>query len=694
MAFVVADRVKETSTSTGTGTITLAGAVTGFQSFAAVGNGNTTYYCIASQSANEWEVGLGTYTSSGTTLARTTVLSSSNGGSLVNFSAGTKDVFVTYPAGYSVYSDGTRASGTWAINISGNAATATTATALTGGDSNFYGLLYNALSGDLNTYNNPGLISAEYTGSTNRPTASNGHYIQISDAGGTDVKTQWYFPSSGVTPYMRLMWGNANWLSWQALLTSGNYSGYSNFSGAVYGTIFYDYNDTGYYLDPNSTSNSALRIRGGALHGPNPTWGAYLYVGTDGTPGTSYASVCTTNGNLHLDAVDGYAIYLNNYSTNSYTIASQSIRSPIFYDLNNTGYYVDPASTSNLNGLTVASTISGSISGNAATATNISNTGTVTLATATESNSIYITAPSYTTDQPVKLLNFDWYSNVFSMGNIRSGATPSNGFGFYYTASGGSRTEIARFDTTGYLTSYTSFRAPIFYDSNNTGYYVDPAGTSNLNGLTVASTISGSISGTAATATNIANGAANRIPYQTGSSATAFIAAPTSSSTYLQWNGTAFTWAAAGGSAATITNDTSTNATYYPSFLTATSGSLSDIRVSSTKLTFNPSTGALTSTSLSASSDERLKTNWRDLPEDFISRLAQVKHGVYDRTDAPVTQVGVSGQSLALVLEHAVVKQNDGMLAVEYGNAALVACIELAKEVVELKKILRKSGKL
>ena len=76
MAFVVADRVKETSTSTGTGTITLAGAVTGFQSFAAVGNGNTTYYCIAHQSANEWEVGLGTYTSSGTTLARTTVLSS------------------------------------------------------------------------------------------------------------------------------------------------------------------------------------------------------------------------------------------------------------------------------------------------------------------------------------------------------------------------------------------------------------------------------------------------------------------------------------------------------------------------------------------------------------------------------------------------------------------------------------------
>jgi len=98
MAFVVADRVKETTTTTGTGTVTLLGASTGFQSFAAVGNGNTTYYTIAGQTGGEWEVGIGTYTSSGTTLARTTVFSSSNSGSLVNFSAGTKDVFVTYPA--------------------------------------------------------------------------------------------------------------------------------------------------------------------------------------------------------------------------------------------------------------------------------------------------------------------------------------------------------------------------------------------------------------------------------------------------------------------------------------------------------------------------------------------------------------------------------------------------------------------
>ena len=98
MAFVLADRVKETTTTTGTGTVTLAGASTGYQSFSAIGDGNSTYYTIAGQGTSEWEVGIGTYTSSGTTLSRDTVLASSNSGSLVNFSAGTKDVFVTYPA--------------------------------------------------------------------------------------------------------------------------------------------------------------------------------------------------------------------------------------------------------------------------------------------------------------------------------------------------------------------------------------------------------------------------------------------------------------------------------------------------------------------------------------------------------------------------------------------------------------------
>lgn len=107
MPLVLADRVKETTTTVGTGTITLAGAATGFQSFSVIGNGNTTYYTIAGQGNGEWEIGIGTYTASGTTLSRDTVLASSAGApTKTNFSSGTKDVFVTYTAARSVNVDG------------------------------------------------------------------------------------------------------------------------------------------------------------------------------------------------------------------------------------------------------------------------------------------------------------------------------------------------------------------------------------------------------------------------------------------------------------------------------------------------------------------------------------------------------------------------------------------------------------
>jgi hypothetical protein len=107
MALILADRVRETSTSTGTTAITLSGAYTGFQTFSAtVGNSNTTYYTIANVVTGEWEVGIGTYTTSGNTLSRDTVLASSNSGSLVNFTSGSKDVFVTQPAERALYLNG------------------------------------------------------------------------------------------------------------------------------------------------------------------------------------------------------------------------------------------------------------------------------------------------------------------------------------------------------------------------------------------------------------------------------------------------------------------------------------------------------------------------------------------------------------------------------------------------------------
>lgn len=99
MAFVLKDRVKETCSAPGTGTVTLLGASTGYVAFSVIGDGNSTYYCIADQSGNNWEIGFGTYTASGTTLSRDTVISTSAGNtSKIDFSTGTQDVFVTYPA--------------------------------------------------------------------------------------------------------------------------------------------------------------------------------------------------------------------------------------------------------------------------------------------------------------------------------------------------------------------------------------------------------------------------------------------------------------------------------------------------------------------------------------------------------------------------------------------------------------------
>ena len=337
MPLVLADRVKETTTTTGTGTVTLLGAVTGYQSFSAIGNANTTYYCIAGQTTSEWEVGIGTYTSAGTTLSRDTVLASSNAGALVTFSAGTKDVFVTYPAGRSVYASGTT------------------------------------------------LV------------ATNSSILPVSSGG----------------------------------------SGASTLTGYVKG------NGTSAFTASASIPNSD----------------------------TTATSANTASAIVARDASGNFS----------------------------------------------AGTITATLSGNASTATS--------------------------------------------------------------------------------ATSAT----------------------------------------TATNATNVA-----------------------------------------------ITDDTTTNATYYPAFMTATSGN-GGVRVSSTKLTYNPSTGALSSTTVAGSSDERLKTNWRSLPNNFIEELAQVKAGIYDRTDhdVPITQVGVTAQSLQAVLPDAVISDNDGMLSVAYGNAALVSAIELAKRVVE-----------
>ena len=157
MALVINDRVKETTTTTGTGAVSLGGAVTGFETFAAgVGNSNTTYYAIVHQTANEFEVGLGTLDGDSSDLTRTTVISSSNSDSAVDFAAGTKDVFCTIPASKLIFEDsnndvtiGRNLTVTGDLTITGDDITMNTNTsgaALIGDGTNFNPV---AISGDI-----------------------------------------------------------------------------------------------------------------------------------------------------------------------------------------------------------------------------------------------------------------------------------------------------------------------------------------------------------------------------------------------------------------------------------------------------------------------------------------------------------------------------------------------------------------
>jgi hypothetical protein len=211
--------------------------------------------------------------------------------------------------------------------------------------------------------------------------------------------------------------------------------------------IFYDYNDTGYYMDPNSTSNSALRVRGGTLYGPNPTWGAYLAVGTNGHWSSSYGSVAVTNGNLHLDSAGGSGLYLQWYVGGTVYVEN-SIQAQIYYDRNDTGYYVDPASGFNLWRGTINKT-----------------------AHSAGANDYHLELYSGNTGNSSNEISIRFHQGSQYWGQLRY-----RGGGFRFTdGSSDSLTTVS----TGTLNSGDIY-APIMYDSNNSGFFVNPNGRSRL----------------------------------------------------------------------------------------------------------------------------------------------------------------------------------------------------------------------
>jgi len=247
MALVLKDRVLETCTSPGTGTVTLLGATVGYQTFSAtVGNGNTTYYTIADQSGPNWEVGIGTYTSSGNTLARTTVLSSSNSGSLTNFNSGTQNVFVTYPSEEAIYNNGTSIVGPTGSAVSpangGTGATSLTANGIVyGNGTSAVGVTAVGTTGQV-LVGNTGAAPSWATLSGSAVTSITGTANQITASASTGAVT----------------------LSLPASVTTGQYianqttSGTSSQGAFAYGTL--GYTDVNHILTMQASQNSYIQM--------------------------------------------------------------------------------------------------------------------------------------------------------------------------------------------------------------------------------------------------------------------------------------------------------------------------------------------------------------------------------------------------------------------------------------------------
>lgn len=810
MAFVVKDRVKVTTTTTGTSDFTLGSASLGFQNFSVIGDGNVTYYAATDAITGDWEVGIGTYTTSGPTLTRTTVLESSAGGSKVSFSAGSKDVFVTYPAERAVYLD-TAGSAVTVLDIgtlgvsTANITTAniTSGTISTAPTSNtdivnkqyadaiasgihFHEAVELATTAALpaNTYNNGtsgvgatltananGILSVDSTVTVvanrvlvkNEVTqANNGVYTvtQVGTAGTPYILTRatdFDTVGTGVDQidegdFFLVTSGTANantaWVQQTAPpITVGTTAiVFQQFSAPITYTA-----GTGLSESPTYTFNIANTGTAG-------TYGSSSNVPVFVTNAQGQVTSVTNTGiAITSAAVSGLAASATTDTTNAANITSGTLPSGrisgSYTGLTGTGAL---AAGSLATGFTAVSAPLGGTGQTsyavgdliyADTTTSLAKLADVAVGNALISGGVG-SAPSYG-----KIGLATHVSGTLPVANGGTGVTASTGTGSVVlntsptlvtpalgtpsalvgtnitgTASGltaGNVTTNA--NLTGDVTSVgnaTSIAAGVIVNADinasagivdtklatiSTAGKVSNSATTATNANTAsaivardasgnftAGTITAALSGNATTATTLAtgrtiaitgdlaytSGSFNGSGNVTGAGTLATVNSNVGSftSANITVNAKGLITAAANGTAAVI--GTTTQVAYN------NAGTMAG----SANLTFN-GTNLTCGGTVTANSDERLKTNWRDLPENFVERLADVKHGVYDRTDIEATQVGVSAQSLQALLEQAVLVGEDGTLSVAYGNAALVACIQLAQRVVALEQTVAKLTK-
>jgi hypothetical protein len=566
MALVVYDRVQETTTTSGTGSVTLLGAVSGFQSFAVVGNTNTTYYTITDGA--QWEVGIGTYSTSGPTLARTTVLSNSNGNtSPITLSGGLAQVFVTYTAEKSVNLDasgnvtplGTIASGTWQGTTVGVSYGGTGVTASSGAnsvvlrDANQNTSLNNIFRNITST------VSA--AGTTVLTAASS--FTQVLT--GTLAQTYQLPDATTLTNGASFQFNNNS---------TGALSIVNNGSGPV-ATVAAG-GATQLFLTSTSTANGTWDTHG--FLPENILWGTNsLYLATDvitggtwngGTIGTAYGGTGLTT------FTSGGALYAT--STSSLTSGTLPVTA----------------------GGTAATTFTanGVLYGNGTSAlgvTAVGTTGEVLLANTGG-------APTWGAIPTT--------AAVTSFQTSLNGLTPSTATTGVVTLAG---TLGPTSGGTG-LTSYTTGDI-IYASATNTLAALADVATGNAlisGGVGVAPSwgkigLTTHVSGTLP----VANGGTGQTTYtdgqllignSTGNTLTkASLTAGTGIS--ITPGSGSITIASTVTAGLTITDDTTTATSLYPTFTSATSGSITGASVTSTKFKFVPSTGTLTAPNLEAS---------------------------------------------------------------------------------------------